>query len=265
MIVRMSKPAPHAAEFARYYDLIYSDKNYIAEVELFEALVGRYSPAGVASVLEAGCGTGGHALLLAERGYDICAVDRSGGMLEIARAKPQGAGSPIEWVEQDLQTLELSRTFDACASFFGVLSFQLSNEDMMQALRSIRRHLEPSGLLLADVWYGPTVLSERPEKRLKIVEASGHRLLKYSTPELDPFHHTNVVHQHVLVLDEGKTVVAEIEEAQTVRFWFPQELKGFLEHAGFEVLSFFAYPDADRLPSSGDWDLGFVARAIPAE
>jgi SAM-dependent methyltransferase len=259
----MSKPVPHEAgfaEFASYYDLIYGDKDYPAEVGLFDRLVKRYAAGDIESVLDAGCGTGGHSLGLAELGYRVCGADRSESMLQVARGKPQPAGNPVEWVQQDLRSLDLDRKFDACGAFFAVLSFQLENADMADALARLRRHLAPGGLLLGDVWYGPTVLSQGLENRLKVIEAEGHRVLKYATPELDTFRHTNVVHQHVIVMDRNAKIVNEFEERQEVRFFFPQELVAFLEQAGFEVLRFFAYPDESREPTSSDWDLGFVAR-----
>ena len=174
-------------------------------------------------------------------------------MLDIARSKPQPQQNPVEWIHQDLQSLDLGRSFDVCGAFFAVLSFQITNAEISRALSNIRRHLNPGGLLLADVWYGPAVLTEGPERRLKVMEASGQRILKYSTPELDAFRHTNVLHQHVIVLDPAKRKIAEIDESQTVRFWFPQELTATLDREGFEVLHLFAYPKPEQAPTTSDW------------
>ena len=41
----------------------------------------------------------------------------------------------------------------------------------------------------------------------------------------------------------------------------PLELEAFLENAGFELLSTFAYPNPEKPLTPHDWDLGFVARA----
>lgn len=263
MLARMPNPHPHAADFARYYDLIYSDKDYPAEVALFNSLVRKHATRPTQTVLDAGCGTGGHSLRLAELGYDVCGVDRSEAMLELARQKGSPSRGSVEWIQQDLQSLDLGRSFDACGCFFAVLSFQLSNDQMRAALEGIRRHLDDEGLLLGDLWYGPAVLSEGPEKRLKTLEKDGRRILKYSTPELDALRHINVVHQHVVILDGDGRIEAEVKEAQAVRFWFPLELEAFLESAGFELLQLFAYPDPKKPPTIRDWDLGFVARARP--
>jgi SAM-dependent methyltransferase len=49
-------------------------------------------PAGPADVLDAGCGTGSLSLLLAEAGHRVTGVDLSPRMVELARAKLDGAG-----------------------------------------------------------------------------------------------------------------------------------------------------------------------------
>lgn len=59
------------------------------------------------SVLDAGCGTGRVAIVLAERGIEVVGADRDPSMLATARRQ----GPAIDWVEADLATLDLGRTF----------------------------------------------------------------------------------------------------------------------------------------------------------
>lgn len=61
-----------------------------------------------ATVLDAGCGTGRVAVELARRGVAVVAVDVDPSMLAKARA----ASDEVEWVEADLTTLDLAKTFD---------------------------------------------------------------------------------------------------------------------------------------------------------
>jgi SAM-dependent methyltransferase len=61
-----------------------------------------------ASVLDAGCGTGRVACELTRRGVAVVGVDVDSSMLAVARR----SGANIEWVEHDLVTLALGRTFD---------------------------------------------------------------------------------------------------------------------------------------------------------
>src|SRR5207244_5704745 len=114
------------------------------------------------------CGTGNHALPLAQRGYEVLGVDRSEGMLARFREKaaqlPDGTAT---CVPGDVRSVELGRTFDAVVMLFAVLGYQLGNADVLAALRTARRHLRPGGLFVTDFWYGPAVLSERPAERIK--------------------------------------------------------------------------------------------------
>src|SRR5262245_26344683 len=142
---------PFGSDFARYYDLLYSDKDYEAECDLIETLF-REANTPVRSLLDVGCGTGGHALILAGRGYEVCGVDRSEPMLQIAQQRAHVMQRTVDWKRADIRTLDLGRRFDACCALFAVLSFQIHNVDIRSALRALRRHIEPRGLLVADVW-----------------------------------------------------------------------------------------------------------------
>ncbi len=53
--------------------------------------------------LELGCGTGTNAVALAERGFEVTAVDCSPLALAVARRKADAAGVSIEWIEADVQ------------------------------------------------------------------------------------------------------------------------------------------------------------------
>jgi len=61
---------PVFADYARYYDLLYRDKDYSAEAQYVAGLVRKFHPSA-RSILELGSGTGIHASLLAEKGFTV--------------------------------------------------------------------------------------------------------------------------------------------------------------------------------------------------
>ena len=63
-------------EYSTYYNLLYADKDYSAEAGYIDQLIKHYSPA-TTTILEYGSGTGGHGVLLKEKGYDILGIERS--------------------------------------------------------------------------------------------------------------------------------------------------------------------------------------------
>jgi len=66
--------------YSQYYDLLYQDKDYIAEVDYIENLIKSHSRE-VKTILDLGCGTGKHDELLCDKGYTVHGVDISKEML----------------------------------------------------------------------------------------------------------------------------------------------------------------------------------------
>ena len=67
--------------YARYYDLLYRDKDYATEAEYVARTVRAALP-GACTVLELGCGTGRHGCLLASKGFYVHGIERSREMVE---------------------------------------------------------------------------------------------------------------------------------------------------------------------------------------
>ena len=101
------------------------------------------------AVLDAGCGTGSLALLLADAGYRVTGVDLSAGMLERARAKD--VESRVRWREGDVRALEVPDAFHAVVTVADVLNHLRDLDAWEAAFRSFHRQLRPGGLLVADV------------------------------------------------------------------------------------------------------------------
>jgi len=249
--------------YADVYDLLYRDKNYAAECDLIEHIFQAYGDGPTRTVLDLGCGTGNHAVSLAQRGYEVAGVDRSEGMLSHAQRKATSLpdNSNVTFHQGDIRSVDLQRRFDAALMMFAVLGYQLENADVLSALRTARRHLHPGGLLIFDVWYGPAVLRQRPSQRIKVIPTSEGKILRVASGELDIHCHLCTVRYHVWQL-EREQLVAETEESHTMRYFFPQELDLFLECSGFAPVRLGAFPKFDQDPGETTWNVWGVALAI---
>lgn len=246
--------------YAGTYDALYQDKDYEAECDFLEQVFARYALAPIRTILDLGCGTGGHALPLAERGYTVTGVDRSETMLAEARRKAKSQRTEsCDFVQGDIRTLDLGRTFDAVIAMFAVVSYQTTNEDLLATLRTARRHLNPGGLFVFDAWFGPTVLSEQPRDRYKIVEANGKRIIRFASPVMDVIAHTVQVRYKVLQLSKGR-VVDEVDETHLVRFLFPQEVAHYLEDAGLQMIKICPFMALEDELTLRDWNMAIVAQ-----
>jgi len=218
--------------YASYYDGLYQD--YEAECDFLEQVFARYAQHPVRAILDLGCGTGGHALPLAKRGYMVTGVDLSGHMLERARQKAAEVRPAVSFQQGDIRTLDLSQTFDAVIAMFAVISYQTTNEDLAAAFRTARHHLKPGGLFVFDCWFGPAVLTQKPTDRYKVVEQGGGRIIRFATPTLDVLRHTVRVDYKVLRIKDDR-VLDEADKSHVMRFLFPQDIAHYLTESGFRV------------------------------
>ena len=246
--------------YAQFYDLLYREKNYLAEVDFIQMVLSRHAQIPTHTILDLGCGTGGHAYPLAERGYHVTGVDQSAEMLRLACQKgKQDAPQPV-FALGDIRTLDLHTRFDAVISMFAVISYMTTNVDLEQAFQAARRHLNDGGLFTFDAWAGPGVLNAPPTDRYKVVNQGQARVIRFVHPEVDVVNHTVVVNYRVLSL-MGKKLLQEVVEAHPMRYLFPQEIAYFLEKAGFEMLQVCPFMDLQRVLTTRDWNLTVVARA----
>ncbi len=130
---------------ADYYDLLHQDVDYAAECRLLERVFAAFLKRPPASILDLGCGTGSHALLLADRRHRVTGIDASQGMLRVARAKARGRRNPV-FRRADMRSFDLGRTFEAAICMDGAFTHLLTDRDLVTHLRSVRRHLAPDGV-----------------------------------------------------------------------------------------------------------------------
>lgn len=248
--------------YANVYDALYADKDYVAECDLVEAIFRQYGDTSIHSVLDLGCGTGNYAFPLWRRGYEVLGIERSASMLRQAKEKLESVAEheKICFQQGDIKTIQLGRRFDAALMMFAVLGYQLENADVLAALGSARQHLTEKGLLIFDVWFGPSVLHQRPTQRAKVSAINGDKVLRFSSGELNTLQQTCTVNLRVWRL-AGDQLLSETEEVHRMRYFFPQELRLFLEFAGFTLLRLGAFPELHKEPDEKTWNVLVIAQA----
>lgn len=223
------------ADAARYYDILYRDKDYLAEAEFIYSLIGKQTP-NSQHILELGAGTGGHAQCLAELGMEVHGVELSPQMLAKARSRqqalPAAVSRKLEFSLGDARTIRLGRTFDAVIALFHVMSYQVSNADIRATFRTATEHLRPGGVFIFDYWYGPAVLTERPSVRVKRVEDETVSLVRLVEPVMYGEENVVEVNYQFFVQDKKSGAIETFKECHRMRYLFLPELAGFFAEAG---------------------------------
>ena len=245
--------------YAKHYDLIYDDKDYKSECDFIDLVLTRYSSKSAKSILEIGCGTGGHAIPLSRRGYRMTGIDLSEDMISMGKSKAISENLNVELLNGDVRDFQINKKFDACISMFSVLGYLTKTEDILKAFRNIRSHLDTGAIFLFDVWNGLAVLRILPEPRVKKIKRDNIKLVRTVEPTLDAVHHICWTNYKVVVTENDK-IVDKFEEKHFSRFFFPQEIKFYLESSGFEVLSICPFLHLDSILDENEWNMAIIAK-----
>lgn len=258
--------APVFSRYARYYDLLYTDKDYASEADYVHRLIQRWHP-DASTVLELGSGTGKHASLLADRGYIVHGIDLSDEMLarsqQVAEERRQQASDKpvLTFSAGDIRSARLGRTFDAAVSLFHVISYQVSNDDVVAALKTARAHLNTGGIFLFDAWYGPAVLTDRPAVRVKRMADDQIEVTRLAEPVMRPNANVVEVNYHVFVRDRASDAVTELRETHEMRYVFEPEIEVLAHDGGFAVVHAEEWLTGKSL-GFDTWGACFVLRCL---
>ena len=200
-------------------------------------------------ILDLATGTGRLALLLAGQGLEVCGVDASQVMLDVARARGLDQGLAVDWRQGDLRALDLDRVFDLALLPYNGLQHLCGPGDTDAFFAGLRAGLKPGARLALDLHLPrPEILARDPDEWFGVEEPgtspSGWSVLAEQS-RWDPFR--QVLTQRWRLGDrQGAQRMLALE----LRQFFPQELRRLLGQAGFEIL--------------GHWG-GFQGQAVDAQ
>ena len=138
--------AYHALAYS--YDRLTDDVDYAAVVAFYEKILEKEGLKPRTAV-DLACGTGSVAILLAQKGMEITAVDMSADML--CQAQQKAEDLPITFVCQKLQQLHLPRGVDLAVCALDSMDYITNPIHCQIAIHKIYRSLNPGGCFIFDV------------------------------------------------------------------------------------------------------------------
>jgi len=228
--------------YSLYYDLLYKDKNYQAEADFIDKIILKYKP-NAKTVLNLGCGTGKHDFLLAKKGYHVTGVDISAEMLNEAKStlKITKLKDLPKFIKGDIRSIKLAKKYDVITSLFHVVSYLTSNNDLGKFFETAKSNLKPNGLLFFDFWYGPAVLTIKPEIKVKRLENSKIKVTRIAEPVLRENENIVNVNYDVFIQDKKNGNIEELKETHSMRYLFLPELKILAEKFKLNYVSSFSW------------------------
>ena len=242
-------------EYSKYYDLIYGEKDTLAEAEYVIELLNRFGVSG-GHLLEFGSGTGRHARLLSSRGFEVHGIEQSAQMLQMCMPKH---GCIFE--QGDIASIKTGKVYDAVLSLFHVVSYQQTNAKLNEVFSNAARHLGPDGLFVFDVWFSPAVLTLKPSVRIKKITSDDLEVVRVAEPLSQVENNIVEVNYTVFVRARDEATYSSFTEAHTMRHFSIPELKLFAEINGFSLLCAEEWVTR-RAPSSETWGVCIVCKKL---
>lgn len=242
-----------------------------AEVAYYADAIRRFGE----PALDVGCGTGRLLVPLLAAGVDIDGSDISSDMLAFAEAGARERGRLPRLTACPAHELALGRTYRT-AFLCGVFGIGATREQDREALRRIRDHLEPGGVLLIEHWLPYADRNEQewarwlPGHRSNVPRewpAEGDRRRMRDGDELelltrlgslDPLAQRQVLELRAR-LWHGGAIVREEASWLSENLYFAQEVLLMLSGAGFRDVSIEG-PHTGRPATDEDAAVVFVAR-----
>jgi SAM-dependent methyltransferase len=216
---------------ARYYDLLYADKPYEQEADAVLAAVARQRVGRPGTLLDVACGTGRHAAVFVERGWDVVGVDINPHLLARARVNVPAA----TFHQQDMLELDVGREFDVATCLFDALGYVLSDSNVATALRRIAACLVPAGVFVCEVLHAPALLAgASPVGVRRAPLPDGGRLLRIAETNVD--HSTRTMRVHYELLELSPNGWRSDDEQQANRSFTVDEITRLWELSGLEVV-----------------------------
>ncbi len=211
-------------QLAKYYDLLYQDKDYPKEARFIRQIVRRRCP-NAKSLLDVGCGTGTHLRLLQDDFKTLAGVDLSPQIVTEAKKKVPQA----QFAVGDMKTFRLNQRFDVLTCLYSVFNYNLTPKEARQTLKNFASHLQPKGLLILAL-YTP----HNTEKKLSLHLGRDERtqVAKLNQFTYDPKTQLETS-EFMVLIKEGEKLDFFTETNHQLRVYGVKELTSLLREEGF--------------------------------
>jgi len=255
----MAPTTKHAAsdDVALFYDALaphYDEmtgfqRRFVHEKPFFRLLVEKYN---MTTALDAGCGTGFHALLLTQLGVQVTGIDISREMLQRAEQHARELGLTVEFLQANFEQ-PLKRTFDAIMCLGNSLAHVRTREHLHATLNNFARMLPPGKILFLQNLNYDRILAQK--ERIQSVKVSqGTTFVRFYDYEQD----TIVFNLLTIVAANGS--VEQKLQSVPLRPWRKAELVELLQQTGYEEIQCYGGISLEEYHPHSSKDLVILAR-----
>ena len=214
---------------------------------------------GARRVLDVACGTGHHAIALAERGYEVVGTDISAGMVRRARQNAEAAAAAVSFVQASFGELRevVGGPFDALLCLGNSLPSLLSHEALGAALVDMAQVLVPGGLIVIQDLNYDRIWSRRERFMPLVTHRQGEE--EWLFLRVLDFHEQTLTFNMIIFRKQSQEWEYDVRSTE-LRPIFKDELEKHLLGAGFATMQFYGDYAAHPYERDTSGDLIVVAQ-----
>lgn len=241
--------------YSRYYDLLYKEKDYLAEVDYIHQIL-KNNNIFNGELLEFGSGTGKHGCILASRDYKIHGIELSSDMIAVSEK-----ASGFTCQQGDISKIRMNKFYDAVLSLFHVISYQVTNFQLLEVFSNANRHLKPGGIFVFDFWYSPAVNSQIPETRIRRFKNDEVEITRIGEPSI--YCNDNRVDVNYTIFEKELLTgeVFTVQECHPMRHFSLPEIDLISKFLGFERVSAEEFLTGNT-PNENSWGVCVVLKKV---
>lgn len=245
---------------AEFFDVMTDWQSRLAvELPFLETIFARHN---VQAVLDAACGTGGHAIALTRRGYRVTGSDISAQMIARAQANAAHAGVEIPFRVARFQDLyaTFGPQFDAVLCLGNSLPHVLSDAAALESVLNLRGCLRAEGVLILHNLNYDKRWKEKP--RWFAVNSgmlANRETLVWRFADYDPAAGLLTFNIALFTKSENGTWSVEVQSTPQ-RPYRQSEIELLLRRAGFRAITF--YGNLQGAPFDVEQSADLVAVAV---
>jgi ubiquinone/menaquinone biosynthesis C-methylase UbiE len=251
-----------SALFYKYYDLLFSSKDYAAETKIILDIASQYRPFPVTSVIEVGCGTGNHTLEIARHVEQVTAIDCDEQMLMYARAKLSAHEiRNVNLVLGLLEDMPIRDETDAVLALFNVITYIATSQQLLKFFQSVRTHLKPNGIFIFDCWNGLAAIKDPPQNKTIQYSDQSQSIVCELTSETDLWIQKTRLTYHLKICNDLGKLMGEGTHSFDQTLWTPMQITSALKESHLEIKQIIRPFIKDAQATESDWKLMFICQA----
>ncbi len=196
---------------AKYYDLIYTWKDYGKEAVEIKKLINKYKLSAGKQLLDVACGTGSHIKYFVDD-FDCIGVDLNPEMLELAKEK----APKTKFIEVDMINLNIEQEFDAIVCLFSSIGYVKTEENLRKTITGFAKHLKKGGVVIIEPWLTKEIY-RTGSPHMVTYDGENTKIARVNVSELkDDF--ISYFEMHYLIAETNKPVIHFVDRHELAMF-----------------------------------------------